>query len=126
VSIEALTYRRSMHTISDDPSASRGTEEEEWEARDPILRFQQYLEEWGILDEETTAEIDERIESKLADEINRAREEREAADPADTFRSRRCLPPPVEEWSGTRGVSLSSPPACGPSTGRERTADRSV
>jgi pyruvate dehydrogenase E1 component alpha subunit/2-oxoisovalerate dehydrogenase E1 component len=126
VSIEALTYRRSMHTTSDDPSAYRGTDEEEWEARDPILRFQQYLEERGILDEETTAEIDERVESELADEIDRAREEREAVDPADMFRSRRCLPPPVQERSGTRGVSLSSPPTYGTSTGRERTADRSV
>ncbi|MXV61119.1 pyruvate dehydrogenase (acetyl-transferring) E1 component subunit alpha [Natronorubrum sp. JWXQ-INN-674] len=87
VLIEALTYRRSMHTTSDDPSAYReGDEEAEWEARDPILRFQVYLEDRGILDDETEDAIDDRIESELAEAIERARADREALDPADMFR----------------------------------------
>ncbi|MFC7213530.1 pyruvate dehydrogenase (acetyl-transferring) E1 component subunit alpha [Saliphagus sp. GCM10025334] len=87
VLIEALTYRRSMHTTSDDPTAYRGHEEEaEWELRDPILRFQVFLENREILDEETENTIDERIESELADAIDQANEEREAIDPADMFR----------------------------------------
>ena len=87
VLIEALTYRRSMHTTSDDPTAYRESEEEaEWEARDPILRFQVFLEDRGILDDETEDEIDERIESELADAIDRARAAREELDPADMFR----------------------------------------
>ncbi|SIR82716.1 pyruvate dehydrogenase E1 component alpha subunit/2-oxoisovalerate dehydrogenase E1 component [Haladaptatus litoreus] len=85
--IEALTYRRSMHTTSDDPSVYReAQEEEEWEARDPIVRFQVYLMDQGILDEETKSEIDERIETELGDAIDRAKAGREAIDPADMFR----------------------------------------
>jgi len=85
--VEALTYRRSMHTSSDDPSVYRTADEEaEWEARDPIVRFQLYLRDRGVLDDETAAEIDERIETELADEIDRAREGGDDIDPADVFR----------------------------------------
>lgn len=87
VLIEALTYRRSMHTTSDDPTVYREREEEsEWEARDPILRFQLFLEDRDILDEKTEDAIDERIESELAEAIDRAKAEREEIDPADMFR----------------------------------------
>ncbi|WP_049928468.1 pyruvate dehydrogenase (acetyl-transferring) E1 component subunit alpha [Halopiger goleimassiliensis] len=87
VLIEALTYRRSMHTTSDDPTVYREREEEaEWEARDPIVRFQVFLEDRDLLDEGTKAEIDERIESELAEAIDRAREARDRVDPADMFR----------------------------------------
>ncbi len=98
VLIEALTYRRSMHTTSDDPSAYRESEEEsEWEARDPILRFQRYLEDRGILDEETKDAIAERIEEELASAIDEANERREELDPADMFRHvYEDLPPELE------------------------------
>ncbi|WP_247730328.1 pyruvate dehydrogenase (acetyl-transferring) E1 component subunit alpha [Halovivax limisalsi] len=96
--IEALTYRRSMHTTSDDPSVYREAEEEsEWEARDPIVRFQLYLEERGILDDETESAIDERIETEIADAIDRARAAREEIDPADMFRYVYDDPPPELE-----------------------------
>lgn len=86
VLVEALTYRRSMHTTSDDPSAYRTADEEaEWEARDPILRLQQYLEERGVLNEEVTEAVDERIESDIAEAIETAREAEAAIDPADMF-----------------------------------------
>ncbi|SEV87175.1 pyruvate dehydrogenase (acetyl-transferring) E1 component subunit alpha [Natrinema salifodinae] len=99
VFIEALTYRRSMHTTSDDPSAYREHEEEsEWEARDPIVRFQMFLEDRGILDADTEAEIDDRIESELADAIDQARTAREELDPADMFRHVYAdLPPELED-----------------------------
>ncbi|WP_276253343.1 pyruvate dehydrogenase (acetyl-transferring) E1 component subunit alpha [Halomontanus rarus] len=87
VLIEAMTYRRSMHTTSDDPSVYREADEEvEWEARDPIVRFQVYLEDRGILDEETKSELDDRIESEIAEAIDRAREGGGDIDPADMFR----------------------------------------
>ena len=85
--IEALTYRRSMHTTSDDPTAYREREEEEkWEARDPIVRFKVFLEDRGVLDEKTEADITDRVESDVAEAIDRAKEERETVDPADMFR----------------------------------------
>ncbi|MGK7312205.1 MAG: pyruvate dehydrogenase (acetyl-transferring) E1 component subunit alpha, partial [Candidatus Longimicrobiales bacterium M2_2A_002] len=56
--IEAVTYRLSLHTTVDDPSRYRSEEEvEEWEARDPIPRFRDYLEERGVLDEDALDEI---------------------------------------------------------------------
>ncbi|GAA0259096.1 pyruvate dehydrogenase (acetyl-transferring) E1 component subunit alpha [Haladaptatus pallidirubidus] len=96
--IETLTYRRSMHTTSDDPSVYReAQEEEEWEARDPIVRFQVFLMERGVLDEETKSEIDERIETEIGDAIDRAKTGREEIDPADMFRfAYGEMPPEVE------------------------------
>lgn len=86
VMVEALTYRRSMHTTSDDPSVYREPEEEaEWEARDPIVRFQVYLENRGLLDEETKAAIEDRVESEIAEAIDRAKAGREEIDQADMF-----------------------------------------
>ncbi|MFA5543864.1 MAG: pyruvate dehydrogenase (acetyl-transferring) E1 component subunit alpha [Bacilli bacterium] len=42
--IEAVTYRLGPHTTSDDPTIYRSNEEvNEWEAKDPIIRFRKYL-----------------------------------------------------------------------------------
>ncbi|ELY92260.1 pyruvate dehydrogenase (acetyl-transferring) E1 component subunit alpha [Natrialba taiwanensis] len=96
--VEALTYRRSMHTTSDDPSVYReAAEEDEWEARDPIVRFQVYLENRGLLDEETKATIDERVDSEIADAIDRANAARDELDPADMFRHVYAEQPPELE-----------------------------
>ena len=85
--VETLTYRRSMHTTSDDPSAYRDAkEEEEWEARDPIVRFQVYLEENGILDQERKEEVEQRVESEISEAIERAKESAADVDGADMFR----------------------------------------
>ena len=44
VLIEAVTYRLGPHTTSDDPTIYRKDEEvTEWEAKDPLIRFKQYL-----------------------------------------------------------------------------------
>ena len=86
VFVEALTYRRSMHTTSDDPTVYRTeAEETEWEARDPIERFERYLLETGVLDGEAIAAVEGRIEEEIADAIERANEGREALDPAEMF-----------------------------------------
>lgn len=98
VMIEAVTYRGSMHTTSDDPTVYRESEEEaEWVARDPIVRFQEYLGNRGILDEETESEIDDRIEADLEDAIATARQEAEALDRADMFRHVYADTPPYLE-----------------------------
>ncbi|HLQ85282.1 MAG TPA: pyruvate dehydrogenase (acetyl-transferring) E1 component subunit alpha [Salinisphaeraceae bacterium] len=64
--IEGLTYRLSIHTTADDPSKYRDEEElEEWEGRDPLPRFQDYLLEHEVLTEDDVesmkSEIDEAI-----------------------------------------------------------------
>lgn len=42
--IEAVTYRKGAHTTSDDPTKYRTKEEEEeWDLKDPMKRFKEYL-----------------------------------------------------------------------------------
>jgi 2-oxoisovalerate dehydrogenase E1 component alpha subunit len=44
VLIEAMTYRLSAHSTSDDPSGYRSKEEvEQWSKKDPVLRFEAWL-----------------------------------------------------------------------------------
>jgi len=87
VLVEALTYRRRMHTTSDDPTHYRTREEEsEWEAKDPIVRYEAYLRAEGLLDDERVGAIDEEIEAELDDAIDEAKAVAADADPADMFR----------------------------------------
>jgi pyruvate dehydrogenase E1 component alpha subunit len=82
--IEAVQYRYGAHTTSDDPSVYREKEEEqEWRDRDPIDRFGTFLRDRGLLDEETQAEIDERVEEQIADAISTA--EAHETDPTEMF-----------------------------------------
>jgi TPP-dependent pyruvate/acetoin dehydrogenase alpha subunit len=86
VLVEALTYRRSMHTTSDDPRKYRPADEEiDWDRRDPIPRLESYLRERGTLADETVAEIEAETETELAEAVERAKEISERADPADMF-----------------------------------------
>jgi len=69
--IEALTYRLTYHTTADDPSRYRTKEEEdEWERRDPILRFHKYLTDKGLIDDsrrdEWLTEIGAEIQQAVA------------------------------------------------------------
>lgn len=87
VLIEALTYRRSMHTTADDPSVYRTREEEaEWEERDPIDRFETFLLNRSLLTSDRISEIDEEIEAELEEGIEAAKEGQKTVDEADMFR----------------------------------------
>lgn len=71
--IEAITYRLGAHTTADDPTRYvPAAELEEWKAKDPILRFREYLSERNLLDEEgekkVIAEVEEEINT-LSDEV---------------------------------------------------------
>jgi pyruvate dehydrogenase E1 component alpha subunit len=51
--IEAVTYRRGDHTTADDASVYRDEDEVKyWQERDPIDRFETYLKNKGIADQE--------------------------------------------------------------------------
>jgi 2-oxoisovalerate dehydrogenase E1 component alpha subunit len=55
VLIEAMTYRLAAHSTSDDPSGYRSkTEEEKWRIKDPIERFNKWLDGRGWFDKEAT------------------------------------------------------------------------
>src|ERR687891_1737963 len=56
--IEAKTCRMTAHSSDDDDRRYREREEiEEWRQKDPIVRFEKYLMENGLLDEERREEI---------------------------------------------------------------------
>jgi TPP-dependent pyruvate/acetoin dehydrogenase alpha subunit len=68
--IENVTYRLSLHTTADDPKRYRTEEEvEEWEKRDPIPRFQQYLKDKGILSDERIEEVEEEIQAEIREAV---------------------------------------------------------
>ena len=74
--IEAKTYRLVPHSSDDDDRRYRRREEvEEWEKKDPIPRFQRYLEELSILD----AEGKEKLNKRVAREVDEATEYAEKA-----------------------------------------------
>lgn len=73
--IEAVTYRMSVHTTADDPTRYRTEEEvEEWSRRDPIDRFQIYLKNKGLLDDEKIAAIEEEVDQEIRAAVERAEE----------------------------------------------------
>jgi pyruvate dehydrogenase E1 component alpha subunit len=68
--IEALTYRLSGHSTSDDPKAYRPEAGlEPWKRRDPLLRLRRYLDEnlgWSdARDEQIEAEIDAELRAAV-------------------------------------------------------------
>jgi pyruvate dehydrogenase E1 component alpha subunit len=67
--IEALTYRVSAHSSSDDPSRYRDEKVTElWRARDPLARFRTWLTAQGLLD----AATDERLRAEIDAEVRDA------------------------------------------------------
>ena len=56
--VEAKTYRYRPHSSSDDDRTYRTKEEvEEWRAKDPIIRFERYLEEQGLINKDEEASV---------------------------------------------------------------------
>src|SRR5215218_3296874 len=83
--IEAKTYRLTAHSSDDDDRRYREREEiEEWRKKDPIVRFEKYLIENGILDESERDEISERIKTEVA-EASEYAENAPFADPEDVL-----------------------------------------
>src|SRR5215210_4020438 len=78
--IEAKTYRLTAHSSDDDDRRYREREEiEEWRKKDPISRFEKYLEEAGVLGEEKREEIGRGIKAEVDEAVDYA----EAAPSAD-------------------------------------------
>ncbi len=65
--IEAVTYRMEAHTTADDPTRYRTpAEADEWQRRDPIARFQAFLTDRGLLDDDLRARIDADVDTLAA------------------------------------------------------------
>lgn len=64
--LEAKTYRPVPHSSDDDDRTYRSRAEvEEWKRRDPILRFQTYLRERGLLDDTQIEEVEARVRQEV-------------------------------------------------------------
>jgi pyruvate dehydrogenase E1 component alpha subunit len=76
VLVESLTYRQGAHTTSDDPSRYRDEDADlpDWRTADPLDRYEGYLRDEGVLDDErvdaiadeAAAEVDEAVETAEA------------------------------------------------------------
>lgn len=73
--LEVLTYRRLGHAEHDDQHYVPAGEIESWEARDPLVRFENRVLENGWLDEALLAGVREKVEGM----VDRARAEAEAS-----------------------------------------------
>ncbi|MGO2535389.1 thiamine pyrophosphate-dependent dehydrogenase E1 component subunit alpha [Brachybacterium tyrofermentans] len=95
--IEAVTYRMAAHTTSDDASRYRpSSEEEEWAAKDPILRLRRHLEQLGEIDEEFVARCDEEAHD-LAMQLHHHIHGMEDPDPLGMFTHAYAEPHPIVE-----------------------------
>ena len=76
-----------MHTTADDPGRYRSEEDvERWKKRDPLPRYQNYLEQKNILPEERLAELEEAIQQQIQTAIDNAESKMaELGDPLGMF-----------------------------------------
>jgi pyruvate dehydrogenase E1 component alpha subunit len=71
--VEALTYRLSGHSTSDDPKAYRKEAEvERWRRRDPLVRFRDYLNSQKLWSDEKQAELEKAVDAAVADAVKQA------------------------------------------------------
>ena len=85
--IECITYRMMMHTTADDPKRYRTEEEVEgWRKRDPIMRFQKYLTDKGLLAADGIEALETEIKEEIQGAVDRAEKVmKNGADPLDMF-----------------------------------------
>ena len=108
--IEAVTYRLMMHTTADDPKKYRDDAEvAEWEKRDPLPRFRNYLVTKKLLDDE----LEQKLEAEVKEEIDAAvaRYENYSENPTDFFKHMYAqMTPELESQKAELEHYLSSPP----------------
>ncbi len=94
--IESVTYRMSMHTTADDPKKYRKEEEVAvWVKRDPLVRFQKYLADKGLLTEERAAAVEVEVQGEIkAAEERWAQLVEKALDPLEMFDHAYAAMPP--------------------------------
>jgi pyruvate dehydrogenase E1 component alpha subunit len=74
--IENVTYRLSVHTTADDPTKYRSAEEvEEWEKKDPIPRFQNYLKQKNLLSDDDIEHLEQEINEEIRAAVSEAEDE---------------------------------------------------
>jgi len=84
--VESLTYRQGAHTTSDDPDRYRDEEGDlpDWRTADPLERYEEYLRDQGVIDDEFVEQCYEDADDELADAVETA-ENVEPAEPEEVF-----------------------------------------
>lgn len=73
VLIEAMSYRMSGHSTSDDPTGYRTREEEDgWKVKDPLDRLQKWMMKQGWLNEEDVQKQHEEVKAKVLASLKEA------------------------------------------------------
>lgn len=67
--IECLTYRFRGHSLADPDELRSKAEKEVWLARDPLKRFEAYLIEQNLADDETLKSIRQRIQATVDEAV---------------------------------------------------------
>jgi pyruvate dehydrogenase E1 component alpha subunit len=72
--IETMTYRYGPHTMAgDDPTRYRTADlDNEWEKKDPLVRFRKFLEGKGLWNEEKENEVIEQAKEEIKEAIKKA------------------------------------------------------
>lgn len=72
--IETMCYRYGPHTMAgDDPTRYRTSDiDNEWEKKDPLVRFRKYLEDKGIWSKEDEEKVIERAKEEIKEAIKKA------------------------------------------------------
>ena len=72
--IETMCYRYGPHTMAgDDPTRYRTSDtDNEWAAKDPLIRFRKFLEAKGLWDEKKEEEVIERAKEEIKEAIKLA------------------------------------------------------
>jgi pyruvate dehydrogenase E1 component alpha subunit len=75
--VEAVTYRRGVHTTADDPRVYRSEDEEKsWERKDPLDRCRKYLEGRKAWDAKKEAALEAAIDAEMQVEVQAAEDYR--------------------------------------------------
>jgi TPP-dependent pyruvate/acetoin dehydrogenase alpha subunit len=116
--IEAVTWRKSVHTTADDPRVYRTeAEEKAWEGKDPIVRFRRWLEASGLWDAGRESALAAEVEAEVNAEFEAAVAYRDSdVDPLEIFdHVFHTLPPflakqkeEARAWIGDRRVILGA------------------
>jgi TPP-dependent pyruvate/acetoin dehydrogenase alpha subunit len=84
--IECLTYRLGPHTTADDPRRYRKEDEVAmWQKRDPITRFQKYLESKKLWTPDYQQELDAELDDEIEEAVRQAESELANLDPLEMF-----------------------------------------
>jgi pyruvate dehydrogenase E1 component alpha subunit len=116
--VEAVTWRRSVHTTADDPRVYRTeAEEKAWESKDPLTRFRRFLELEGHWDAGKESALVVEVDAEVNKEFEAAVAYRDSdVDPLEIFDFvYHSLPPDLAKqkeaaraWIGDRRVIIGA------------------